>query len=235
MWSKPFGIAALTLCAAACASAPKPPPPELSADQADALAAREERAAKDHAARYEVTATEVQRCTPETSSVFSPVYNACWTEDYNPTNDQLEEERAHLRAAAEYRAHSRELRDAEARACGGLSAHDRDISPFAHGADVLSVQIEGGGEVRSMGATIVLRAHPGFTAGWLQHVVDCHLARNEARAHDVPEMPYCPLVPKGASAKVTTTSDGLAVTILSDDPQGAMDIMHRALALAPRR
>jgi hypothetical protein len=46
-------------------------------------------------------------------------------------------------------------------------------------------------------------------------------------------MPNCPLVPKGASAAVTSTGSGFAVTIRSDDEQAAADILARARRLAP--
>lgn len=33
---------------------------------------------------------------------------------------------------------------------------------------------------------------------WLERAISCHLARNAALGHEVPAMPDCPLVPRGA-------------------------------------
>ena len=142
--------------------------------------------------------------------------------------------------AADHRAASQALRDAEARACVGLSDDDRDTSPFAHREDISSVEpltdnvSSGKGQyARMAGAVITFRAVPGMTAQWLQRVVDCHVARNAALGHDVPEMPYCPLVPKNVAAQVTATSAGFAVAVRSDDVDTAKEVLRRARTLAP--
>lgn len=66
-------------------------------------------------------------------------------------------------------------------------------------------------------------------------IVDCHLARNAALGHDVPEMPDCPLVPKGASARVQESAGGLRVEVRSDDLSAAADILARARRLVATR
>jgi hypothetical protein len=81
------------------------------------------------------------------------------------------------------------------------------------------------------GAVIVFRATPGMTAEWLQRVVDCHLARNAALGHDVPEMPDCPLVPKGVAATVKATDAGFAVAVRSEDSSTAAEVLRRARSL----
>jgi hypothetical protein len=144
--------------------------------------------------------------------------------------------------AAEHRAASQALRDAEARACVGLADADRDMSPFAHREDVASVQPltvksavgKFGSSTRTMGAVVILRAVPGLTAQWLQRVVDCHVARNGALGHDAAEMPDCPLVPNGITANVTPTETGFAVAIQSDDPAVAQEVLRRTQGLVGR-
>jgi hypothetical protein len=139
--------------------------------------------------------------------------------------------------AADHRAASQALRDAEAQACVGLPDMDRDMSPFEHCADIASVAplvAAGSGKAstsRMVGVTIVFRALPGMTAPWLQRVVDCHLARNAALGHEVPEMPYCPLVPKDVSAQVSETNAGFAVAVRSNDTGSARKILRRSQAL----
>lgn len=89
--------------------------------------------------------------------------------------------------------------------------------------------------MRTAGAVVTFRAVPGLTAEWLQRLVDCHLARNAARGHVVPEMPNCPLVPKGAAATVRSTGDGFAVSISSSDDATAREIRARAERLGGAR
>jgi hypothetical protein len=107
-----------------------------------------------------------------------------------------------------------------------------------HGADIASVSelsesvtVGHATSTRVVGASIVLRAVPGLTAEWLQRLVDCHLARNAALGHDVPEMPDCPLVPRGVSARVRSVGNGFAVDVRSEDPDVAADVLARARRL----
>jgi hypothetical protein len=160
----------------------------------------------------------------------------------NPTSEHLEHADQHRKAAAEHRAAAQALRDAESRACIGIADADRDESPFDHREDVDGVAplyIGSATNPRSaqrlVGASVTFRAVPGMTAQWLQRVVDCHLARNSALGHDVPEMAYCPLVPKGASATVKPTQTGFAVEIHGDTQDAALEIWRRAQALGPTR
>lgn len=146
---------------------------------------------------------------------------------------------AHRDAATKHRAASAVLRDAEARACAGISLADREISPLERAGDIARVEpyvqktttprptFE-----RELGAVVTFRAVPGLTAEWLQREVDCHLARNAALGHDVPEMPNCPLVPRSVTVRVRSVGDGFAVEIRSDDPDTAHEILTRAQRVA---
>ena len=87
---------------------------------------------------------------------------------------------------------------------------------------------------RLAGATVVLLPAPGVTAERLQHIVECHIARNASLGNDVPEMTYCPLVPKGITAAVTSTGNGFAVNITSKDTATAEEILRRARLASPR-
>jgi hypothetical protein len=84
-----------------------------------------------------------------------------------------------------------------------------------------------------VGARVVFRALPGMTAEWLQRVVSCHLARNASVGFDMPEMSYCPLAVKGASATVNSTGDGFAVDIKGADAASIDQIIKRAKTLLP--
>jgi hypothetical protein len=152
----------------------------------------------------------------------------CWSQT-------VEHAAEHRRFAAEHRAAARALVDAEERACVGIDEANRDTSPFAHRADIVSAaplmdtisQGDAAPIERVIGATVVFRAVPGLTAEWLQREIDCHLARSSAVGHDMPEMPDCPLVP-ALTAHVRSTGDGFAVDIRGADDAGAHEILQRA-------
>lgn len=198
--------------------------------------------ASAHGAQYDATAiVERTRCSLR-GGQRGPAVGAdtCWTSFSNPTAEHLRMAEEHRRHAADHRAASAALRDAEARACVGMSPDDRDVSPFDHVEDIARVEPltepTGTGKAvsqRTAGAVVTFRAVPGMTAEWLQRVVDCHLARNAALGHPAREMPSCPLVPNGAQARVTSTGDGFAVTIRSDDAVTAREILSRAERLHP--
>jgi hypothetical protein len=231
-----FIIAPAMLAAGACGHAAGTQPHDMSAAQHQAAAAREEDQATQHAGQHDPEATQTEeRCSGGKGRV-------CWTVTTNPTQGHVKTAQEHRELAAEHRAASQALRDAEARACVELDAADRDVSPFAHGADIRSVsqfreeKLVGKNKVaRDVGATVVFRATPGLTSEWLQRIIDCHVARNAAVGHDMPEMAYCPLVPRGAQATVRSVGDGFAVDVRADDAETAAEIWRRAQQLSPER
>jgi hypothetical protein len=75
--------------------------------------------------------------------------------------------------------------------------------------------------------------HRADDARHLQREIDCHLARNAVLGHDLPEMPDCPLVPKGAEARVRAAENGFVVEVRSDDPAAVAGIVARAERLQP--
>jgi hypothetical protein len=204
----------------------------MSASQHEAMAEEAQQTAELHAGQYDAGASvEVKRCAR----------GNCWTSVQNPTAEHLEEAAKYRKMAADHRAASQALRDAEARACVGLADEDRDMSPFAHREDIATVEPLSVGTntgkvatMRRVGAIVTFRALPGMTAPWLQRVVDCHLARNAALGHESTEMPDCPLVPKGVTAHVRETYTGFAVEIRAEDSATAAEILRRALALVGR-
>jgi hypothetical protein len=187
-------------------------------------------AAEGHEDQHDPSAT--------TQSTVCSGKGGCWTSVSNPTAEHADDAKRHRELAQKHRAASAALADAEARACVGLSEDDRDVSPFYHREDIESVsplieEVKAGKGTtkKEVGTTIVFRAVPGLTAEWLQRVVDCHLARAAAVGHDMPEMNYCPLVPKGAKAKVTSTGSGFAVNVSADDAATIAEIKKRAESL----
>jgi len=228
---------ALGLAAASCAQAtPAARPHDMSAAQHEREAEAHAATSQTHAAQYDSTA-KVERavCLLRGGRAHTDSGGGCWSSSTNPTTDHRRAAEIHRRHAADHRAASVALRDAEARACTGISADDRDISPFVHVEDISSVDAltervgpDKAPAQRKAGATVTFRAVPGMTAEWLQRVVDCHLARNASLGHSAPNMPDCPLVLKGVQARVSSTGSGFAATIRSDDDETARAILARA-------
>lgn len=228
----------MTLTAFACASTPGAQPHDMSADHHEAAANEHDEMARAHATQYDPKASvEHSRCTAGRADDTGV---GCWTSVGNPTAAHLDEADKHHKMAMDHRAASQALRDAEGKMCVGISDADRDMSPFEHREDIANVQAlnlpvsttsNPGPGARLTGAVVTFRAVPGMTTQWLQRLVDCHLARNAALGHMVPEMPSCPLVPNGASAHVTATDTGFAVAIASDDAATAREIWRRAQLL----
>lgn len=229
--------ACAALVAAGCASSGTQPH-AMAAGQHEAAAGVEEQAAKEHSAQYD----------PSQEIVVPPAVNCpffgygvvatgqycygSWTSVRNPTARHLAEGKRHAELAAQHRAASQALRDAEARACKNVPPGDRDVSPFYHREDILSVEpvkqsvAYGGGPV--IGAEVVFASLPGMTAEWLQRVVSCHLARNAVIDDAAQEMAYCPLAVRHAAASVRSAGNGFAVDITSTDDQSVKEIVARA-------
>jgi hypothetical protein len=190
-----------------------------------------EAAASGHAEQYKPEATEAkEQC--------SPAKRICWKSEENATEEHKQDAEKHRKMAADHRAAAQALRDAEASSCAGIPDEDRDMSPFNHRADIAEVKphvvdarVSRQTVKKTTGADIVFLAVPGMTAEWLQRIVDCHLARASAVGHDMPEMSYCPLVLKDVVAKVTSTGNGFAVEVSSENADTAKEILRRSEAL----
>jgi hypothetical protein len=190
-----------------------------------------ETAASGHAEQYKPEFTEAkEQC--------SPAKRICWKSDENPTDEHKQDAEKHRKMAADHHAAARALRDAEASSCAGIPDEDRDMSPFNHREDisevkphVVYVRVSRQTVKKTTGADVVFRAVPGMTAESLQRLVDCHVARASAVGHEMPEMSYCPLVLKGVIAKVSSTGNGFAIEVSSENPETAKEIRRRSEAL----
>ncbi len=207
-----------------------------AAHEAEAATHDEEAAAHD--SQYDPAARETYSTC---GSNGRHRYAGCWTSVTNPTQEHLRAAESERKAATAHREASRALARAEDRACLGISPDDRDMSPFMHVEDIVSVEphlrTRSGGKdgpnTTIDGATITFLAVPGMTTEWLQRVVDCHVARNAVLGHDLPEMYACPLVPKGAQAQARSTGNGFAVDVWSSRAETGEDILSRARRLVP--
>lgn len=121
--------AALASLSFACAADPGTRPHDMSAADHQAAAQSESSAAEAHADQQDPSATQKQ---PVCSGK-----GGCWTSTSNPTAQHGDDAKRHRDLAAKHRAASTVLADAEARSCAGLSAEDRDMSPFAHKGSTL--------------------------------------------------------------------------------------------------
>jgi len=235
--SGPFAVLAC-LAAIGCASTATqvPIPAQHLSAEGEQSVARHDRSAAGVLERQAALEDQIE-CGPLMAGQSSEV---CWTapkQSGAAAQDRMQA--AELRdAAARHRLVSKELREAEARACAGIADADVARSPFAHRADIVDVEIVHGpaspdGAPPVLGARVRFHHVGGLTAERLQHIVDCHIARDDALGDEVPEMSYDPLVAPGATATVIEIPHGYIVDVRSDNPAGAREIARRALALKP--
>lgn len=211
--------------------------PAATASSHDMSAAGHEEAAGAETAEAEAHEAEAEAL--ERSGPAAAEGGPIWTVDPSRADALRLDAARHREAAAAHRASAEALRAAEDRACAGLPDTERAESPFSHREDIADVRelteeepVGSGATVsRVIGATIVFRPVPGLTAEWLTRLVECHLARNSALGHDVPEMGDCPLVPAGVTAHVRTVIDGFAVDVRAPGADGAREVLRRAHAM----
>ena len=205
-------------------------PEDMTAAGHETAAGEEEAQAAEHEAQYEPEAVaETERCGVAGR-------RPCWTSVENPTEEHREQAAEHRALAERHRAAHEALVQAEASACADIPEEDRDMSPFAHRADIRDVtaieEPEGRGRAQQtqlQGAAITFRAVPGLTEQWLQRVVDCHLARNAVTGGE--GMDYCPLALRNLEAKVRPADTGFVVEVRAHDRATAREVLRRAEAL----
>ncbi len=197
-------------------------------------AAEHDAAAKDNAelaAGHERAAQNAPPCAD-----IPDIYEICWTRsDTEDAHRELADR--HRRLAAAHGAKAAALRDAEARACLGVAQEDRDISPFLRSDDIVRVEMLNPAAAEDEQTIPVVRVTFGHVAGLdvesLERLVGCHLARNRVLGHEVPEMEFCPLVPDGVTATVSTDGGDLTVAIATQESTHG-EVRRRAQLLAER-
>lgn len=232
--SIPRGSFLAAVLVAGCAGTPGAKPHDMSVAGHEQAAADAEAAARQHVKQYDVAAS-VDRSWCRAAG-NDPTLVSCW--EANPPREHLVEAERMRKAAADHRAASQALRDAEASACAGIAEADRDVSPLQRPAVVTGVEeLRTSGSARAgipgrlVGAAVIVRAVPGLTREYLQVLVSCHVARNASMGHSMPEMATCPLAVKGATAAVESAYGGFVVEVRSDDSEAATEILRRARML----
>ena len=220
--------ALLSMGLLACGGSEGTEPHDMSAAQHERTAGAEEAAARQHGSQYDPGAKK--------ESLECDDAVPCWTSTANPTEEHQQDVARHGELAAKHRAASQALRDAEAKACAGVPAGDRDMSPFRHREEITSVteitRPEQRGTAEPYGARAVFRAVPGLTEQWLQRIVDCHMARAAALGYEVPGMEYCPLTLKNVTAVITPAGDGFAIDVTTSDYAVSREVLRRMRAAA---
>ena len=211
------------------------PSDSLSAAEHEAMARVDEEHAEQAEASQRVPEA-YQPCAPGTKEV-------CW--NFNPTfRSDREHEAQRLRALAQR--HERQaaaLRNAEQLACSPVPPSARYRSPFGAQALVrvspyydLSSVSKAHPSRRLGGAVLVVRPTDGATARSLDRWLMCRHAHLAVFGYPVDGPPNggspSPLDVPDARIAVHRAADGLAVTIVSDDPSESREIVDRALALA---
>ncbi len=213
-------IALGAACACGCASTP--PSHHPSAAEYDRLAAQNEKAARDELTSANVPARPQHACGG--ASMPGGSWEPCWTPNTDAARVDAEK---HWKEALVERANARALREAEARACAGVSQLDRDVSPFAHVKDIVAVEpIRDGHHL--LGAAVTFRRVPTLTRDSLQRIVSCHIAQANELGHDVDVETFCPLNLPDVHASVIENPRGFVVLVTSDDEDAAREVLHRS-------
>lgn len=157
-----------------------------------------------------------------------------WTGFGEPSEKHLDEDRAYQGLSGKRPAVSRALHAAETRSCGGIPNRDRNITPFVHAEEIVSVEllpVDIGRNVVS-GRRIVFRALSDITAEGLQRLIDCHVARNAALGYQHGDHnPLCPLAVKTVAANVTAHPMGWSIDLIPDSEAAARELRRRTESL----
>ena len=210
------GLQTSILLVLACAAPTPHPMPESGISENAEAAKRHEQEAIAHRSRAEFFASSCPTGAP------------CWSALANPgVAQEYEQAEKQERFAADHRARVKELHDAELQSCRDVSEYDQTVSPFAHLRDIRSVAPITGDAGRLQGMVVSFKEVRGLTVESVQRIVRCHLARNAALGHDVPEMVNCPLVSR-VHATVFGDEGAVAVRITADDDAAARELSRCA-------
>ena len=203
----------LTLAlAAGCASTPHTTPSEMSAADHQEEAARE--AAEARALAREEPATGREDASNETASIQTAQTNEHW------------------HAAAAHGAAAKALFAAERTACEGISGADQAANPFQPTDRIVSVtRLLWHSKDAPAGAAIAFRTTAGVDQEKLRRKIQCHGAHAATLGYRGPGLDESPLALKGVSSEIISSSDGLILRIIADDPSTAREIIRRAEAL----
>jgi hypothetical protein len=212
---------------------------DMSASDHEAAAAAEKAEARVHADHFDPRAVRYIDLYPEPLAGCDKAgAGSCsphWAMTKNPTDYEMSLAAAHLTQAKKHRQAAQALRDAEARACSQIAFRDRDLSPMLRQRDIDRVEeigLSGGrGPIgQPAGAAIIFANVPGLTAEVLQHIADCHLARNAALGFEQTNY-NDPLNVRGAHVKVRNVGNQIALEVTSTDAAAALEIVRRAHTL----
>lgn len=225
-WS---GVLVLALLGCRVRDAQLIDPGDMSATAHDEAARAEEQEAQAHLEAAEIYPNEGVRGCHDVGLIYFP----CWSQMANMAEYNLWEAKQHQRRAREHVAAAVMLRDAENRSCQTISVEDKEISPFYHRADIVTVHsaFSAKDSTAPIGADVVFRVVPGMTRQNLQQIVDCQMARNAALGYDESWMPSCPLMLPSITATVEDGEGGLVVSLRAKDPKTAAELNSRALQL----
>jgi hypothetical protein len=239
-----FGALCIVGCGAQPMIGPEPNEPSIEpqatgAAEHMAAAQREEVRLARHQERYDANARRsIRRCSPMSSDDPREAPE-CWVETINPTAVHEAEVRVHGDRAVYHRKAARDLREAEARACGNTAESARGADPFAR-SHVLGVspleEPAGAGMAKSrlVGATVFLQPMAGVSVADLQRAMDCYSAHQAVIGYGpiTTETDRSPMQEPGSRATVRPLRHGFAVDVRADDPFAAQAIWLRAQRLA---
>lgn len=183
---------------------------ELTAREHDEEAAREDRAADEHDARYDPESATMAQGAASVSTFYG-------TDVYNPSEGQPALAEGHRDHAVAHRAVAEELRVYEEGTCGHFPVSTRAACPLLLGL----------GSVDDVDGGVRLRFTEGTDVAPIVEHIRCHIAFSAARGTEGIE--HCALYVPGASVR----ADGTDVALTTDRAEHVAELRRRANRQAP--
>ena len=183
---------------------------ELTAREHEEEAARQDRAAAEHDARYDPESTTAAEGAASVSAFYG-------TDLYNPTEGQRALAERHREHADAHRAVAEDLRAYEAGACGHFPVSTRAACPLLLGLTSVD-EVDGG---------VRLRFAEGADVAPIVEHIRCHIAFSAARG--IEGIEHCALYVPGARVR----ADGTEVTLTTDRAEHVAELRRRVNRQAP--
>lgn len=156
-----------------------------------------------------------------------PCMELCFYPWTNPTEVHHQEAKRLWRLAKRHQRASRKLRVAEERACLGVPEHARDVSSFVDCSNILAIEWPQQHE----DPFVVEFAVRDALVDAFRTQMACHVARNESRGRELPEL-ECPLRVCGSQARVVAIHEaGFRVEMYAADERTRAEIRERLTGL----
>ncbi len=130
------------------------------------------------------------------------------------------------------------LSDNVSQACASIPEAEQSVCPVQRTAVIGTRELRTPADPRGFlstpaGAVVYMLAAPGLTREWLGHLVECYQARVASAGNAAQASETCPLAELDASYMISSTGNGFAVAIHSQNGQVAKHVVQVSERLVP--